>query len=120
MTDEKWVSVKGYTGLYSVSDQGRVRNDQRMSILSLAHNHKRRCAVVRLFKEKKRREYSVAKLVWVAFNGPVPSGQIVFMTVPGDRSLANLVLCPRGDMYTKRQPTIRTRVARILREGDNE
>ncbi len=33
MTEEKWLSVKGFEGIYEVSNVGRVRNAQTLNVL---------------------------------------------------------------------------------------
>lgn len=75
---EIWKAVKGYEGLYEVSDLGRVRslprNNTKGKILKpYASPHNGYC-YVSLSKENKRISKRVHKLVMMAFN-PKPSGK---------------------------------------------
>lgn len=80
---EVWVAVKGFEGLYEVSDQGRVRSLDRSicvtnryggvhqqsfngCILAIGHNNKGYCQV-NLNKDKKVRRFLVSRLVATAF-----------------------------------------------------
>lgn len=82
---ENWRPVVGYEGMYSVSDQGRVRSESRTVLTTLGprryqgkdlkpyrlKNHR----VVTLSDRKtQRRKWLVHRLVLEAFVGPCPSG----------------------------------------------
>lgn len=98
MNKEIWKFVPGYDGLYMVSNLGRVK--------SLNYNHigkekvlKPFTAVkgyyrVRLSKNGKITSYQVHRLVWEAFNGPIPEGMQVnhINEDKTDNSLTNLNL----------------------------
>lgn len=78
MFREVWRDIPGYEGLYQVSDLGRVK--------SLNYNHTGREQIRRpgkgrngylqvgLWKDGKVKWFKVHRLVWIAFNGPIPDG----------------------------------------------
>ena len=78
MEEEIWKFVPGYEGLYMVSNLGRVKS------LGNGKTHKteqilRPCKVrgyllAALYKDGKQKKYLVHRLVWEAFNGPIPKG----------------------------------------------
>lgn len=72
MKDEEWMQVEGWP--YSVSDQGRVRNDRTGHVLRPA---KHNCGYrhVALCEGKKRRRAYVHHLVLEAFVSPRPEGE---------------------------------------------
>lgn len=64
---EEWRDIKGYEGLYQVSNLGRIkslnyRSSNREEILKL-HNNKKGYKQIRLSKEKTRKSYLVHRLV---------------------------------------------------------
>lgn len=83
---ENWLPVVGYEGLYSVSDHGRVRSEERL--VGARSNSFRRIPErilqatfngagylhVGLHRDAARRSYRVHCLVMSAFVGPVPPG----------------------------------------------
>lgn len=62
---EQWIPLRDYDG-YSISDQGRVRNDRRMKVLSTTRSMSG-CVFVGLFKNKTQYQRGVAKLVAETF-----------------------------------------------------
>lgn len=75
MENEIWEPIKGYEGLYEVSDLGRVRSLERLDalgrwtktrILRLSKNQQG-YPKVRLFKDNKGKTYPVHKLVAIMF-----------------------------------------------------
>jgi hypothetical protein len=88
---EHWRSVVGYEGLYSVSDRGRVRSEERrvcnhqnggtrlvrQRILKAHPNARSGYLVVSLYLNTERRVVTVASLVAAAFHGPNPGGMDV-------------------------------------------
>lgn len=76
---ERWRSVPGYEGLYSVSDLGRVRRDaagvgtHAGRILKLSHHNNGYRHVI-LFAKGVKRLWFVHRLVTAAFIGPCPAG----------------------------------------------
>lgn len=96
--NEVWKPVRGYFNLYEVSNYGRVRS------LNYHHTDKERILspfknsggylIVGLYKDEKRKKYRIHRLVWEAFNGPIPKGmQINHLNEDKtDCSLTNLSL----------------------------
>lgn len=76
--NEVWKPVRGYFNLYEASNYGRVR--------SLNYNHTGKTRLlspgkttggylqVVLYKDGKLKGFRVHRLVWEAFNGPIPEG----------------------------------------------
>lgn len=93
---ETFKPVKGYEGLYEVSDYGCVR--------SLNYNHTGTCKELKnkkncygyeqigLCRGGKPKYFSIHRLVWEAFNGPIPEGLQIdhINTIRDDNRLANL------------------------------
>ena len=75
MIKEIWKPVPGYEGLYWVSDLGRVKSLKhgKERILRPAKNSRGYLQVV-LCKDGKVKRLYVHRLVWIAFNGPIPEG----------------------------------------------
>lgn len=78
---ERWLPVPGYEGMYSVSDQGRVRSlDRTVNGRSLRGQlRKPTCdprgrRVVSLSRDGKSRYFFVHRIVLEAFVGPRPPG----------------------------------------------
>lgn len=75
MCNEIWKPVPGYEGLYEVSNIGRVRSLKRNTTPGRILSQKiSRYDSVSLFKDGKQNYCSVHRLVWSAFNGPIPDG----------------------------------------------
>lgn len=83
MTNESWLPIVGYEGLYEVSDLGRVRSldrrdsrgnriNGRLRVLSVMESGH---MVVSLCKTGNQRSVYVHRLVLEAFVGPCPEGQ---------------------------------------------
>lgn len=97
---ENWRPVVGYEGIYSVSDQGRVRGEARVvahilkgkrlrqRILNPRINKATGYPAVNLARENSRRTFTVHSLVAAAFIGPRPEGLEVAHG-DGDRSNAS-------------------------------
>lgn len=83
---EEWKDIKGYEGLYQISNFGRIRSsvwtlthrngkqykrEGRVLSYHLSHNGYLR---VGLSIDKKQKGYFVHRLVYEAFNGPIPEG----------------------------------------------
>lgn len=77
MAREIWRPVKGYEGLYEVSDQGRVRSLRRSGtpgrVLAQRQNRGRLYLLVRLSRNSQRKIKTVHSLVLGAFVGPRPA-----------------------------------------------
>lgn len=75
---EEWRDVPGYEGLYQVSNLGSVKSlnynhtgEEKLLTQGVsATGYKNTC----LFKNGKRKWYRTHRLVWEAFNGPIPEG----------------------------------------------
>ena len=83
---EIWKDIKGFEGLYRVSNLGRVKSLKRFrkgkndslasvkeKILKPSINH-RGYYQVQLWKQSIGKRYMVHRLVWEAFNGSIPEG----------------------------------------------
>jgi hypothetical protein len=86
---ERWLPVPGYEGLYSVSDQGRVRSEPRLIAIrpeyspaarrgrilkpNLVGSKNRKYLIVNLQRNKHIWRVGVHRLVALAFIGPVPA-----------------------------------------------
>lgn len=83
MLAERWVSVIGYDGFYSVSDYGRVRSEARVSMVRkikeriLRPGRNKGHLLVALCRGGKPRTFEVHRLVALSFLGPCPVGQEV-------------------------------------------
>lgn len=97
---EEWRPVKDYEGLYEVSNFGRVRSLKfgKVRILKLFKNSKG-YLYVDLYKDGKRKEFRVHRLVWETFNGAIPDGMEVnhINEIKTDNSLWNLNLMTRKE-----------------------
>lgn len=69
--DERWLLIKGYEGLYEVSDYGRIRCQDGMIMKTREQRGYRR---VGLYKARETRVISVAATVLTAFVGDRPLG----------------------------------------------
>ena len=98
---EIFKDVPGYEGLYAVSNQGFVKNLKTNRILKASTNYKG-YQVVNLYTKEKQITRLVHRLVWTAFNGPIPTElQINHINeVKSDNRLVNL------DLMTPKQNVI--------------
>lgn len=97
MSEEIWKPVVGYEGLYEVSSEGRVRSlnyKKQNRIQVLVQNYSRKYPYLLLCKDGKIKTHLVHRLVWEAFNGPIPDGMQVnhINEVKTDNRLENLNL----------------------------
>ena len=77
--NEIWKDIPGYEGLYQVSNTGKVKsmNFRHTGVPRILVQANFRCGYkfVNIYNaDKKRKNRSVHRLVWEAFNGPIPSG----------------------------------------------
>ena len=90
---ETFKDIPGYEGLYQVSDYGCVRSlyDGKVKYLRYAKRHDGYCKIG-LYRDGKRKSLFVHRLVWEAFNGPIPDGYEIdhVNTIRGDNRLSNL------------------------------
>lgn len=75
---EIWKAVKGFEGIYEVSNRGRVKSLKygKERILKPQQNGIGYFMVDLCYKNKKKRYY-VHRLVWETFNGPIPKGLVI-------------------------------------------
>lgn len=75
--NEKWKPVKGYEGLYEVSNLGNVRSLRfgKVKVLKIRPNSG--YLLVDLRKDGKRKSLLVHRLVYTAFIGPITPGMTV-------------------------------------------
>lgn len=115
MTMEQWKHIKGYEGLYQVSDKGNVKslaNDRTRKEKSIkkhlnVKHHKARdykTEYVNLSKNGIVKTFVVHRLVWEAFNGPIPAGYEVDHkdNDPENNRLDNLQLLTHSENNKKK------------------
>ena len=102
MSEEIWKDIKGFEGIYQVSNLGRVKSLERSD--AIGRNLKERILKpqlnhtgyyqVGLWKQSIVKHYMVHRLVWEAFNGQIPEDLQVnhINEVKTDNRLENLNL----------------------------
>ena len=95
---ETWKDIPGYEGLYQASNLGRIRSFKRNNIRILKPGKNRDGSgyyIVKLYLNSVRKNVSVHRLLWTAFNGLIPEGlQINHLNEnKADNRLENLSLC---------------------------
>lgn len=104
--EEKWVPIitwlKGvkydYEGLYQVSSEGRIRSlnyrKRGYSFIMSPGRDKDGYRYICLMKNGKKKWFKVHRLVWEAFNGPIPYGYEInhLNEIKDDNRLVNLSL----------------------------
>ena len=101
MKNEIWRPVVGYEGLYEVSNLGRVKSIRKGERLLKPGHDRRGYLQVVLSKSSTTRTYKVHRLVWTAFNGPIPEGMQVnhINEVKTDNRLCNInLMTPKENM----------------------
>ena len=71
---EIWKPVPGYEGLYEVSNLGNVKSLRRNRIMSPHHHDKAGGHLTVALTNWHRKDCLIHRLVWEAFNGPIPEG----------------------------------------------
>lgn len=75
MEEEIWKSVLGFEGLYEASNYGRIRSLGKGQIIAdRPKNKNSKYRRISLHKDGKRYDFFTHRLVWEAFNGPIPKG----------------------------------------------
>lgn len=103
MENEVWKNIPGYDGLYQASDLGRVKsrgNDKnRKEKILRSGKDIGGYLHVALWKDGKAKRFSVHRLVWEAFNGPIQEGYDCnhINENKQDNSLENLNLMTRKE-----------------------
>ena len=93
---ETWKDIPGYEGLYQASNLGRIRSFKYNNVRVLKPGKTREGYYrVILYLNSVKKNASVHRLVWTAFNGPIPEGlQINHLNEnKSDNRLENLSLC---------------------------
>lgn len=65
--NEEWRDVKGYEGLYRVSNMGRVYSLRQHTFMSTENLESHGCVIVRLFKDGYLRKASLTRIMMEAF-----------------------------------------------------
>lgn len=100
--EEKWTDVLGYDGVYSASSLGRIYSSPRKG--SKGGIRKQTVcasnggyAIVKLCKDGQEKTELVSRIIWEAFNGPIPEGLEInhLNEVKTDNRLCNLELTDR-------------------------
>lgn len=100
-----WKEIKGYEGLYKVTDTGKVWSVKKQKFLTPGHD--RGCYErVILSNNKVKRHFLVHRLVYTAFCGEIPSGLYINHKneLKTDNRLENLelVTCQQNNTYGTR------------------
>lgn len=134
-----WKDVKGYQGLYQVSNLGNVKSIKfrnhitvfyRQKILKhkiAKHKYKNRIYnqhQVSLSKNGISKYFLVHRLVWIAFNGEIPNNLQIdhINNNPQDNRLQNLQVLTKSENQKKKlndNPNFKTNNKRILCLNDN-
>jgi hypothetical protein len=99
---ELWKPILGYEDCYAVSDQGRVKRTANFGSRSkglLAPRPKKGGYITfHLCKDGIRKDPVAHRLVWEAFNGPVPAGMELnhLNGKTADNRLCNLEVCTKS------------------------
>jgi hypothetical protein len=90
-TDEQWRAVPGYEGLYEVSNEGRVWSHHKHRLMVPDRNPNGYHYLL-LYKDGRRRRFTVHRLVALTFIGPRPERQEVCHQngLRSDNRLSNL------------------------------
>lgn len=112
MTDERWLPIPGWEGLYEASDQGRVRSVDRILRLRNGQQRRYKGRVLRICPRAGNAyrsvglsspngdvKYEVHRLIILTFEGPCPLGmEVRHLDGNADNSaLANLAYGTRGE-----------------------
>ena len=75
MENEIWKDIPGYEGIYQVSNLGKIRSLKynKVRILRPSKNGSGYYTVL-LYLNNVAKNLSIHRLVWSAFNGPIPEG----------------------------------------------
>ena len=84
-----WKVIPSYPD-YDVNEEGVVRSHKHKSTKVLACVMVSGYPKVLLYKDGKRKQISVHRLVWEAFRGPIPDGMCVLHGIGNDRANASL------------------------------
>ena len=99
---EQWKPVLGYEDCYAVSDRGQVKRTanfgSRSKGLLAARPKYDGYVTYHLCRDGIRKDAPAHRMVWEAFNGPIPAGmQINHLNgIKGDNRLENLEVCSQS------------------------
>lgn len=134
MFNEIWKDIPDYDGLYQVSNYGKIRTCKKhgpgintgcWKIMTPQKNWNGYLRVS-LFKNGKRKNYRMHRLVWEIFNGPIPDGYEVnhINEDKTDNRIDNLNLLIRkeninyGECVKKRSNTKKKHIMQYDLEGN--
>ena len=123
---EIWKDIPNYEGLYQVSNLGRVKSLERID--ALGHRLKEKILkpgivrngyyLVRLTKQSIQKNYYVHRLVWIAFNSPIPEDLQVnhINEIKADNRLSNLnLMTPKENMnYGSRNERATKKLSKVV------
>lgn len=105
---ESWRPVKGFEGVYEISDYGNVRRilgEGKTRPLKIVFREAggKYSARVSLYSKGERRNALIARLVWESFVGPIPEGMVVTHKngLRMDNDLRNLELVTVSEHFKK-------------------
>jgi len=123
---ELWAEVPGYDGRYQASSEGRIRALEADGSWRMMIGRPGRGRVPRnvcLFKDGRRRQYSVLRVVALAFYGERAEGRLAVYRngLHGDNRLENVLLMTRSENGRRFGDRSRRRaVCRINGDGEVE
>lgn len=107
---EYWMPIKGYEGLYQISNFGNIKSLKRNKIIKICVkkiNNKNRVYkyyhVALSDKYNNRKNYTLSRLVWSAFNDEIPAGFEIdhIDNDPANNCLFNLQLLTHSENIKK-------------------
>lgn len=98
---ERWMAIKGYEGLYEISNLGNVRSlwFGNRKILKQKKGKNGYYSVTLCKNGIKKKEFLVHRLVVISFLGPIPEGYVVNHLNENklDNRLSNLEICTQKE-----------------------
>lgn len=98
---ERWMAIKGYEGLYEISNLGNVRSlwFGKRKILKQKKGKNGYYSVTLCKNGIKKKEFLVHRLVVISFLGPIPEGYVVNHLNENklDNRLSNLEICTQKE-----------------------
>ena len=88
---EHWEDVRGYSGIYEVSNKGNIRNSNTEVVLKQTIDEDRKQCRVGLTKGGKRIAIDVNKIVALAFINHIPEGyRLIIKHIDGNNLNSNI------------------------------
>lgn len=104
VSEEIWMPIPGYEGLYEASSQGRIKslpkNGRKEKIISQYINNRNGYCYMSLCKSGKRRTVRVHKYIILAFKGKSPDGKPQVNHIDGNKAnnrIENLEYCSQSE-----------------------